>query len=131
MRISLAKGTALRWLEFDEADVICVALKFHPDRNQGHEQEVIAKFQAIQAAHEVLSDSQQRLKYDTERLRAGYGKLYGPAKTAARKPQPHYSPSYASAAPPKTQGSRFPCSSCVHSGERLAPNCLSMVELAS
>ncbi|EPS25538.1 hypothetical protein PDE_00472 [Penicillium oxalicum 114-2] len=81
-----------------------LALKFHPDRNQGHEQEVIAKFQAIQAAHEVLSDSQQRLKYDTERLRAGYGKLYGPAKTAARKPQPHYSPSYASAAPPKTQG---------------------------
>ncbi|KAJ5491366.1 hypothetical protein N7539_002933 [Penicillium diatomitis] len=80
-----------------------LALKFHPDRNQGHEQEVIAKFQAIQAAHEVLSDSQQRLKYDTERLRAGYGKLYGPTKNAARsKPQPSYQKTY-SPTPPKPQ----------------------------
>ncbi|KAL1961967.1 hypothetical protein VTN77DRAFT_702 [Rasamsonia byssochlamydoides] len=55
-----------------------LALKYHPDRNPGREAEFNAKFQAIQAAHEILSDPQQRLKYDTERLRAGYGKLYGP-----------------------------------------------------
>ncbi|KAF3398479.1 Chaperone protein DnaJ [Penicillium rolfsii] len=82
-----------------------LALKYHPDRNQGREQEVIAKFQAIQAAHEILSDSQQRLKYDTERLRAGYGKVYGPSKTAPRKTQPSYSQNYSTATPPKTQGS--------------------------
>ncbi|EED22279.1 DnaJ domain protein [Talaromyces stipitatus ATCC 10500] len=58
-----------------------LALKYHPDRNPGREAEFITKFQAIQAAHEILCDSQQRLKYDTERLRAGYGKLYGPSST--------------------------------------------------
>ncbi|KAK2768285.1 hypothetical protein FQN54_000138 [Arachnomyces sp. PD_36] len=58
-----------------------LALKYHPDRNPGREVEFIAKFQAIQAAHEILVDPQQRLKYDTDRLRAGYGKLYGPPKS--------------------------------------------------
>lgn len=63
-----------------------LALKFHPDRNPGRELEFISKFQAIQAANEILGDPQQRLKYDTDRLRAGYGKLYGPPKpTATRK----------------------------------------------
>lgn len=56
-------------------------MKYHPDRNPGREAEFNAKFQAIQAAHEILSDPQQRLKYDTERLRAGYGKLYGPPQS--------------------------------------------------
>ncbi|KAL4893782.1 hypothetical protein BDV59DRAFT_23892 [Aspergillus ambiguus] len=63
-----------------------LALKYHPDRNPGKETDFIAKFQAIQAAHEILGDPQQRLKYDTDRLRAGYGKLYGPGKsTTPRK----------------------------------------------
>ncbi|KAJ5747142.1 uncharacterized protein N7511_008838 [Penicillium nucicola] len=68
-----------------------LALKFHPDRNPGREAEFNAKFQAIQAANEILSDPQQRLKYDTDRLRAGYGKFYGPPPTKAntqRKTQP-------------------------------------------
>ncbi|KAJ5578611.1 Heat shock protein DnaJ N-terminal [Penicillium hispanicum] len=65
-----------------------LALKYHPDRNPGKEQEFNAKFQAIQAAHEILSDPQQRLKYDTDRLRAGYGKVYGPPKTNPRRTQP-------------------------------------------
>ncbi|KAH8698748.1 DnaJ domain protein [Talaromyces proteolyticus] len=55
-----------------------LALKYHPDRNPGKETEFITKFQAIQAANEILGDPQQRLKYDTERLRAGYGRLYAP-----------------------------------------------------
>ncbi|RAK78377.1 DnaJ domain protein [Aspergillus fijiensis CBS 313.89] len=63
-----------------------LALKYHPDRNPGREVDFIAKFQAIQAAHEILIDPQQRLRYDTDRLRAGYGKFYGPAKsTTPRK----------------------------------------------
>lgn len=77
------------------------ALKYHPDRNPGREVEFNAKFQAIQAAHEILSDPQQRLKYDTDRLRAGYGKLYGPSRannSARRPPTASYPPSPAAAA---------------------------------
>ncbi|KKK20370.1 hypothetical protein ARAM_003113 [Aspergillus rambellii] len=63
-----------------------LALKYHPDRNPGKELEFNAKFQAIQAAHEILSDPQQRLKYDTDRLRNGY---YGhPKPSSARKDGP-------------------------------------------
>ncbi|PYH96723.1 hypothetical protein BO71DRAFT_448451 [Aspergillus ellipticus CBS 707.79] len=65
-----------------------LALKYHPDRNPGKEVEFISKFQAIQAANEILSDPQQRLRYDTDRLRAGYGKLYGPAKTSTPRKAP-------------------------------------------
>ncbi|KAK2591808.1 hypothetical protein QQS21_010509 [Conoideocrella luteorostrata] len=41
-----------------------LALKYHPDRNPGREQEVNAQFQIIQAANEVLSDQSQKAKYD-------------------------------------------------------------------
>ncbi|KAJ5581577.1 hypothetical protein N7535_000197 [Penicillium sp. DV-2018c] len=70
-----------------------LALKYHPDRNPGREVEFIAKFQAIQAANEILSDPTLRLKYDTDRLRAGYGKVYGPPKAnTQRKTQPPTNP---------------------------------------
>ncbi|KAL2818381.1 hypothetical protein BJX63DRAFT_73003 [Aspergillus granulosus] len=62
-----------------------LALKYHPDRNPGRELEFNAKFQAIQSAHEILSDPGQRLKYDTERLRNGN---YGPPKTSAARRDP-------------------------------------------
>lgn len=47
-----------------------------------------AKFQAIQAAHEILNDPTQRVRYDTDRIRAGFGKFYGPsgAHNIPRKP---------------------------------------------
>src|SRR3954465_14724891 len=44
-----------------------LALKYHPDRNPGRESEAVTKFQQIQAAHEILCDPAQRLKYDNER----------------------------------------------------------------
>lgn len=47
------------------------ALKYHPDRNPGRELEVNAKFQTIQSAHEVLTDPEQRAKYDVGRSRGG------------------------------------------------------------
>ncbi|KAN0104844.1 hypothetical protein V8E51_010589 [Hyaloscypha variabilis] len=47
-----------------------LALKYHPDRNPGQENEVTAKFQRIQSAHEVLIDSTERAKYDANRVRA-------------------------------------------------------------
>ncbi|KAL4880249.1 hypothetical protein BJY04DRAFT_83340 [Aspergillus karnatakaensis] len=64
-----------------------LALKYHPDRNPGKEVESNAKFQAIQAAHEILIDPHQRLKYDTERLRSGF---YGPKTSSARRESAAY-----------------------------------------
>lgn len=46
-----------------------LALQYHPDRNPGRELEVQPRFQAIQAAHEVLTDPEQRNKYDAVRVR--------------------------------------------------------------
>nr|OQO18246.1 hypothetical protein B0A51_16021 [Rachicladosporium sp. CCFEE 5018] len=44
-----------------------LALSYHPDRNPGKVEECIPKFQAIQAAHEILGDAVQKTKYDTDR----------------------------------------------------------------
>lgn len=67
-----------------------LALECHPDRNPGREQEYVAKFQQIQAAHEVLSDPLQRAKYDQERKK--YRNLhippYNPNTPRARPPPP-------------------------------------------
>lgn len=45
---------------------------YHPDRNPGREVDFISKFQAIQAANEVLTDPEQKLKYDQDRRKQGY-----------------------------------------------------------
>src|SRR5262245_43656049 len=67
-----------------------LALKCHPDRNPGREQEFVAKFQQIQAAHYVLSDPTQRAKYDNERRK--YRSLnippYNPNTPRTRPPPP-------------------------------------------
>ncbi|KAB8238299.1 DnaJ domain protein [Aspergillus alliaceus] len=94
-----------------------LALKYHPDRNPGKEVEFIAKFQAIQAANEILSDPQQRLRYDTDRLRAGYGKYYGPPKSnSPRKPPTKNYPSSPSAKPPPAKPSFSSRPQSFHSG---------------
>ncbi|KAF4975830.1 hypothetical protein FZEAL_7449 [Fusarium zealandicum] len=49
-----------------------LALKYHPDRNPGREQEVNTQFQIIQAAHEVLSDPDAKAKHDASRARGRY-----------------------------------------------------------
>lgn len=43
------------------------ALKYHPDRNPGKEIEFSEKFQTIQSAHEVLTNAEQKVKYDNFR----------------------------------------------------------------
>ncbi|PHH72778.1 hypothetical protein CDD82_5802 [Ophiocordyceps australis] len=48
-----------------------LALKYHPDRNPGREDEVNSKFQTIQSAHEILSDPQRKAKYDATLGRTG------------------------------------------------------------
>ncbi|KAI4182949.1 MAG: hypothetical protein LQ346_006438 [Caloplaca aetnensis] len=71
-----------------------LALKYHPDRNPGKELEFNSKFQAIQSAHEVLTDPQQRAKYDADRIRSGLLHTY----TSPVRPQP----------PPRAAASNFP-----------------------
>ncbi|KAL6246923.1 hypothetical protein RBB50_006230 [Rhinocladiella similis] len=46
-----------------------LAKQLHPDRNPGHEVEVVPKFQAVQAAHEILSDPVEKAKYDAARAK--------------------------------------------------------------
>jgi curved DNA-binding protein CbpA len=45
---------------------------YHPDRNIGKESDITAKFQAIQSAHEVLTDPTERARYDESRSRYRY-----------------------------------------------------------
>jgi curved DNA-binding protein CbpA len=52
------------------------ALKYHPDRNPGREEEVNSQFLIIQAAHDVLTDPQQKAKYDATR-KSGAGRYPG------------------------------------------------------
>ncbi|KAK4159783.1 hypothetical protein QBC43DRAFT_122798 [Cladorrhinum sp. PSN259] len=55
-----------------------LALKYHPDRNPGNEDQAKEKFLVIQAAHEILTDAAQKAKYDAYRIRnARYGASSG------------------------------------------------------
>ncbi|KAL8892419.1 MAG: hypothetical protein Q9215_000693 [Flavoplaca cf. flavocitrina] len=71
-----------------------LALKYHPDRNPGKELEFNSKFQAIQAAHEVLTDPAQRARYDADRRKNGLLHTY----PSPSRPNP----------PPRAAASNFP-----------------------
>ncbi|KAI4218445.1 MAG: hypothetical protein LQ349_008716 [Xanthoria aureola] len=71
-----------------------LALKYHPDRNPGKELEFNSKFQAIQAAHEVLTDPAQRARYDADRRKNGLLHTY----SSPSRPNP----------PPRAAASNFP-----------------------
>ena len=53
-----------------------LAMKYHPDRNQGNE-EAAEKFKEINEANETLSDSQKRAAYDYELEHPGMGGFGG------------------------------------------------------
>ena len=117
-RNSVRYGTGQRKHAADLSS--CIALKYHPDRNPGHEVEFNAKFQAIQSANEVLTDPQQRAKYDAQRIRAGYLHTYSntsqspsrpPAST--RTPTTNFPPP-PRPPPPPTPRSKPPQSSGAH-----------------
>ncbi|CAK3932848.1 Hypothetical predicted protein [Lecanosticta acicola] len=72
-----------------------LALQYHPDRNAGKEAECVPRFQAIQAASEVLSDPVMKAKYDQDRRKAG---LYPTFKASG--PVPTGNPYTASSAYP-------------------------------
>lgn len=89
-----------------------VALKYHPDRNPGKELEFISKFQAIQAAHDILDDPLLRSKYDSDRMRAGMLHTYT-SPSPSRPSMPPRStktnfPPPPSRAPPSASKSNFP-----------------------
>lgn len=96
-----------------------LALLYHPDRNPGKELEFNSKFQAIQAAHDVLVDPQLRAKYDADRIRAGMLHTYAsPSRPSMppRKPATHFPPPPTRPPPPSTKtnfpppppGNRYP-----------------------
>ena len=53
-----------------------LAMKYHPDRNQGNE-EAAEKFKEINEANETLSDEQKRAAYDYELEHPGMGGFGG------------------------------------------------------
>ncbi|KAH0536154.1 hypothetical protein FGG08_006941, partial [Glutinoglossum americanum] len=77
-----------------------LAMKYHPDRNPGHEAEFIPKFQAINVAHEVLSDSTLKIKYDTDRQKAGYRGYAPMPPRAGMPPRNPYASTYYPPPPP-------------------------------
>ncbi|KAK4180872.1 hypothetical protein QBC36DRAFT_6909 [Triangularia setosa] len=69
-----------------------LALKYHPDRNIGNEDQSKEKFVLIQTAHEVLTDPSQKAKYDAHRARLGrWGAAYGGASGVRGNPYMHTS----------------------------------------
>ncbi|QIW97639.1 hypothetical protein AMS68_003157 [Peltaster fructicola] len=62
---------------------------WHPDRNAGKEEECVPRFQAIQAAHEILSDPVNKAQYDADRRVAGPFKSAAPS---APNPPPRGNP---------------------------------------
>ncbi|OJD38999.1 uncharacterized protein BKCO1_3000278 [Diplodia corticola] len=84
-----------------------LALKWHPDRNPGREAECVPRFQAIQAAHEILGDPAERTRYDLERRKRGGG----PGVYTQRQPAPRGNPYQAHShypPPPRRTGPQRP-----------------------
>lgn len=85
-----------------------LALKYHPDRNPGKEEDVVPRFQAIQAANEILSDPRQRAKYDADRKKqTTYGVSNNKPAASARNPYTH-APSNYPPPPRRTEPTKKP-----------------------
>ncbi|EXJ87895.1 hypothetical protein A1O1_04822 [Capronia coronata CBS 617.96] len=88
-----------------------LAKQFHPDRNPGREVDVLPKFQAVQAAHEILSDPVEKAKYDAARAklagRTYASDPYGFARSTNAKP-PTSTAHFPFPPPPKPNQKRPP-----------------------
>lgn len=88
-----------------------LALKYHPDRNPGKELEFNSKFQEIQSANEILTDTAQRAKYDADRIRSGLFHTYAsPTRPnmPPRSPATNYPPPPPRPPPPTATKPNFP-----------------------
>lgn len=79
-------------------DPPCTALQYHPDRNPSGD--TTAKFQAIQSATEILTDPQQRAKYDAQRIRSGLLHTYTDAPPPPPRNNPSRPPGFSNFPPP-------------------------------
>ncbi|KIW80644.1 hypothetical protein Z517_07260 [Fonsecaea pedrosoi CBS 271.37] len=85
-----------------------LAKQYHPDRNPGHEVEVVPRFQAVQAAHEILSDPVEKAKYDAGRAKLA-AKAAATASTAySSDPYGFSRPNNAKSTPTTKQQFPFP-----------------------
>lgn len=88
-----------------------LALKYHPDRNPGKELEFNSKFQEIQSANEILTDTAQRAKYDADRIRSGLFHSYAsPTRPnmPPRSPATNYPPPPPRPPPPTATKTNYP-----------------------
>ncbi|TVY37483.1 Meiotically up-regulated protein [Lachnellula subtilissima] len=83
-----------------------LALTYHPDRNPGRESEVVAKFQKIQSAHEVLSEPSEKAKYDANRIRTTYKASYSGGTASGVRGNPWSNAGSQWAPPPKAPTAR-------------------------
>ncbi|PNS15016.1 hypothetical protein CAC42_2245 [Sphaceloma murrayae] len=80
-----------------------LALKYHPDRNPGKEEEFNSKFQNISAAFEVLSDPTTKAKYDVDRKRASVSGAATRPGASGRTGNPYAASSNFAPPPRRTQ----------------------------
>ncbi|KAH8884864.1 hypothetical protein GQ53DRAFT_381307 [Thozetella sp. PMI_491] len=119
-----------------------LALKWHPDRNVGREEEVRARFVVIHEAMEVLTDPVQKQKYDTNRKRTSRypgasgvkgnpwqdvsSKFQPPPRRTAREPRPAPTASgasrYSNWAPPPNRSPRENPTDHAKAWERMRPS---------
>uniref|UniRef100_A0A0B7JHE3 J domain-containing protein n=1 Tax=Bionectria ochroleuca TaxID=29856 RepID=A0A0B7JHE3_BIOOC len=92
-----------------------LALKYHPDRNPGREQEVNSKFLIIQAAHDILTDPQKKAKYDATRTRSGAGRY---ASSSGVKGNPWSDLSQQYPVPPRRRNDHAPRTNPSRGAER-------------
>ncbi|ROW09695.1 hypothetical protein VMCG_02212 [Cytospora schulzeri] len=97
-----------------------LALKYHPDRNPGSETAAGQRFQIIQAAYEVLTNAEQKQKYDISR-RTRYGGASGvrgnPYQDISKNyPPPPRPPGFA----PRTAQKRPPATSAADTYAKFA-----------
>uniref|UniRef100_A0A8H7NNQ7 J domain-containing protein n=1 Tax=Bionectria ochroleuca TaxID=29856 RepID=A0A8H7NNQ7_BIOOC len=92
-----------------------LALKYHPDRNPGREQEVNSKFLVIQAAHDILTDPQKKAKYDATRTRSGAGRY---ASSSGVKGNPWSDVSQQYPVPPRRRNDHAPRTNPSRGAER-------------
>ena len=83
-----------------------LAMKYHPDRNQGDEA-AAEKFKEINEAHETLSDQQKRAAYDYELEHPGMGGFGGFRGNGEKMQAPNWNNGGKNQRPDKENGGKI------------------------